>query len=104
ERSPPGTTDLVRRQGSFGSQPRRILHLAGPEEIQANWLGGHGYVEGVSQIDPQERPRATGENSVRQVSRGGSPSEGDGPGPQERICPLEGQGPTIHQRALIPVV
>src|SRR6267142_3005019 len=32
ERSHPGTADLVRRQGSFGSQPRRVFYVAWPDE------------------------------------------------------------------------
>src|SRR5665213_2588209 len=103
ERPPLGPAHLVRRQGSFGSQPRRVLCVARSGEIQGNSLSRHGYVESVSQIDTQARQCAASENPVRQVSCGGSSPEGDGPGSQKRVCPLERQGSAIHQRPALHV-
>lgn len=56
-------SDLVRRRGSLGSEPRPVLRVAGAAEECAPSAGRDGYVESVRAVDAQEC--AEGEDSLR---------------------------------------
>ena len=95
---------LVRRQGSFRSEPGRVLHLAWPGKMRKNTLGGHGHVEGVPQFHPQGRECSAGHDPVRQVPCPDASERSHGQGPQARIRAVVGQRPPVYQGAKVHAV